>query len=293
MVVSKKLLVKIGVFLVFILVANGGCISSVVAYDFSCDNEVEYWGVVVTALPESLGPYVYDGLISSEIWHQDNLCVLYKQNATREKIIDGLNWLATIADENDIVLFSFDGHGSCIGGVYGIWAWDDSAISVEELNGFLDEISYGEMVLIFDCCFAGTFCQESFLGELDEVAIVGDFSVALSSSLTGENREVLMSTMPFGLGSHWIGRNWLTGEKVDLCFSSLLAEGLDKRVDYNNDGACAAEEVFRYARVRLLPRAVFTAFRVIMQVGCYLAYKHWYLPFPTMYDGFSGDIIVC
>jgi hypothetical protein len=149
------------------------------------------------------------------------------------------------------------------------------------------------MVLIFDCCFAGTFCQESFIGRFDEVGMVGDYSISLSSSLAGENREVLMSTMPFGLGSHWIGRNWLTGEKVDLCFSGLLAEGLDKKVDYNNDGACAAEEVFRYAWIRLLPRAMFTAFRVSMQLGCYLAYKHWYLPFPTMYDGYAGDIIVC
>ncbi len=284
---------KIFGFLVGILIVNGGFISSAITYDFSSDNEVEYWGVVVTALSESLGPYVYDGLIGSAVWDQNNLYMLYKQNATREKIIEGLEWLAAVADANDIVLFSFDGHGSCIGGVYGIWAWDSSAISVEELNGYLNEISYEGMVLIFDCCFAGTFCEDICSVEFEEISFVSDFSVYLSSSLQGENREILMSTMPYGLGSHWIGRNWLTGEKVDVCFSSLLAEGFDKRVDYNSDGDCAVSEVFRYAWMKLFPRAVFTAFRLIMQLGCFLAYQHWYLPFPTIYDGYAADIVVC
>ena len=284
---------KIFGFLVVMLILNGGFISSGLAIDFSYNNEVEYWGVVVTALSESLGPYVYGGLIGSAVWDQDNLCVLYNQNATREKIIAGLDWLAAVADDNDIVLFSFDGHGSCIGGVYGIWAWDDSAISVSELDGFLNEIRYGGMVLIFDCCFAGTFCEDICSVEFEEVSLVSDFSVYLPSLLQDENREILMSTMPYGLGSHWIGRSWLTGEKVDVCFSSMLAEGFKKRVDYNSDGECAVDEVFRYARMRLFPRAMFTAFRLIMQLGCYFAYRHWYLPFPTMYDGYASDIVLC
>jgi len=236
-------------------------------------NETEYWGVVVVALGETLEPHIYNGLLESNIWHKDNIILLWKQNATREGIIESLGWLKDNVDENDIVLFSFDGHGSYIDQKYGIYAYEGGEITVEELDYYFDQINVNNLCLIFDCCFAVTFVDDS-----------------INKNLKDNNRVILMSTMKYGLGSHWIDTNLFTGEKEDTCLSSKLAEAWTKKIDENNDGICSVEESFIYAKRGILPLSIMTASRLMMQIGCYLAYRHFYLPFPTIYDNNEGDI---
>ena len=57
--------------------------------------------------------------------------------------------------------------------------------------------------------------------------------------------------MKYGLDSHWINTNLITGEKNDICFSSKLAEEWTNIVDENNDNICSAEESFNYAKKKL------------------------------------------
>ena len=110
-------------------------------------NEIEFWGVVVVALEETIEPHIYNGLLESNNWHEENIILLWKQNATRNSIINSLVWLKDNADENDIVLFSFDGHGSYIDQKYGIYAYEGGEISIEELNNLLAVIKPKELKL--------------------------------------------------------------------------------------------------------------------------------------------------
>jgi hypothetical protein len=284
---------KIIVFCVIGICACGGFSSNAGSKPYKGDSEIEYWGVFVTALGESLTPYVYEGLIKSVNWDDEHIRVLYKHNATRDAIVEGLLWLIDKADADDVVVFSFDGHGSYINGDYGIWPWDGINIPVVELDWYLDNISSERLVCIFDCCFAGTFvdnsCSVKKLGQFSKL----DYSDVLTAYLQDDGRVILMSTMAYGLGSHWINTNPFTGESRDRCFSSMLAEAFADKVDYNSDGVCSAEEAFHYAKWKLMPLAMLTAMRVVFQLVLYVVYRHFYLPFPTMYDGFVGDLPVC
>ena len=128
------------------------------------------------------------------------------------------------------------------------------------------------------------------MDRLENMDVYKNYEDNVKESLTGNDRVILMSTMKYGLGSHWIDTNPITGEKNDICFSSKLAEAWTNIVDENNDNICSAEESFNYAKKKLFRYSLITAFRLLMQISCYLAYGHFYLPFPTIYDNYDGEI---
>ena len=127
-------------------------------------DETEYWGVVVVALDQSLEPYIYNSLLQKENWKNDHIKLLWKNNATTEKIFDSLDWLIENSDENDFVLFSVDAHGNYSNGDFGIWPFDGSEngmITVGELDNKFAEINAKGLCLIFDCCLAGNFVDNN------------------------------------------------------------------------------------------------------------------------------------
>ena len=254
------------------------------------NEDIEYWGVIAVALDETLAPHIYNGLSIAENWDENHIRVLWKENATREAIIESINWLSENVDENDIALFSFDGHGSYINKKYGIFPWDGGDITIEELDYIIDQISALGLVLIFDCCFSGTFITFDNMNRLENNDIYKKYEDSIKENLAGDNRVILMSTMKYGLGSHWIDINPFTGEKTDICFSSKLAEAWTNIIDENNDNICSAEESFNYAKKKLFRYSLITASRLLLQIGAYLAYGHFYLPFPTIYDSYEGEL---
>ena len=136
-------------------------------------NETEYWAVVIVAFNETppIYPYIYDALISSTTWDPAHIKLLYRENATRDAIIDSLDWLRTNADSNDYIFFADNSHGTVEGGYltgqYGIVPWDYNTtgiISITELDSKFDEIQAKGMCLIFDCCLAGNFIDSSRMG---------------------------------------------------------------------------------------------------------------------------------
>ena len=268
-------------------VAEAKHMNSLSYFEKTATNETEYWGVTVIALEETLAPHIYNGLTTAANWKEDHIRVLWKEHATREAIIESINWLSENVDDNDIALFSFDGHGSYIHGNYGIYPYSGGDITIEDLAFLIDQISASGLIILFDCCFSGTFIKREVTGR---DYIYTRFEKSIKGSLTGDNRVILMSTMPYGLGSHWIDVSLSTGEKTDTCFSSKLAEAWINQVDKNNDNICSVEESFHYAKQQLFRYSLLTASRLLMQIGCYFAYGHFYLPFPTIYDNFEGDL---
>ena len=112
---------------------------------------------------------------TADNWDTNHIRVLLKENATREAIIESINWLSENIDENDIALFSFDGHGSYINGKYGIYPWSGGDIIIEDLDYYIDQISTSSLILIFDCCFSGTFITDSNINRLENMDIYKNY----------------------------------------------------------------------------------------------------------------------
>jgi hypothetical protein len=280
----KKILVLlcIGIFI------GSGC--SVSAFN---NNDTEYWGVVIVALNESQQPYIYDALLQSSNWDSDHLKLLWKENATREAIFSSLEWLCDNADDGDIVLFSVDMHGTNSNGSYGIWPWDGyqrGMITVDELDVQFDNIKAKGFCLILDCCLAGNFVNPNG-NLLYKSAMKKDrFQKSVSAGLEGNNRVVIMGTMPNGLGAHWIDYDTNGEIKSDISPSSTLSKALSNKYDENQDGSTSAEECFRYLKKDYRKYALMAFLDIPLQIYMYLIYRYIIKPFPTLYDSYDGEL---
>jgi len=94
----------------------------------SSGNDEEYYAVIAACseyenpknnIPKVLPPIsekklsaFYNSLLESENWKEENIILLLNEDATKQKIIDALQEMAVTVDENDIFLFSWQGHGS-------------------------------------------------------------------------------------------------------------------------------------------------------------------------------------
>ena len=278
-----------------------GCIFStcipVIAENPSETNEKEYWGIVIVSLAETLQPYIYDGLIQSNNWDKDHLRLLWKEQATRKNILSGLDWLQNQSDENDIVFFSVDSHGVFMQNTYGIWPWDGNTqgmITIEEIDNKLDTIESDGMCLIFDCCLSGTFIQmENMIMQKKSILINSKQTIKsmIVQNVGDQNRVIIMSTQPNGLGIHWLDYNFKTGSyDIEISPSSTISECLKKGYDPNSDTITSAEEIFQYLKFNFRKYALRGFLSIPIQVFCYLSYGFFTIPFPTIYDSYMDQL---
>ncbi|RLF60017.1 MAG: hypothetical protein DRN27_00715 [Thermoplasmata archaeon] len=196
---------------------------------------------------DSYHRYIYDSLLQSENWHEENIILLTDKNATRENVLFYLSYFAEIVSENDIFLFSWHSHGSQVEDTDGDEAKYDPSdifdevilpydvevlngklqnyISDDELNIYLDAFSVEAMVINVEACFSGGLVDEDTVSTLD---------------INKQGRIILMSTSPNHLG--WIhpvdAYGWMSS--LGLMLQSPIA-------DRNNDGWISVEEAFKLA----------------------------------------------
>ena len=254
-------------------------------------DETEYWGVVVVALDQSMEPYIYNSLLQKENWKNDHIKLLWKNNATTEKIFDSLDWLIENSDENDFVLFSVDAHGTYSNGDFGIWPFDGSEngmITVGELDNKFDEINAKGLCLIFDCCLAGNFVDNNnFFLSISNKNI---FRKTVIEGIEDNNRVIIMGTMPNGLGCHWVDYD-INGNIIDeVSPTTVIADVILNGNDKNNDGFTSAEEIYVYLKENYRKYALKGFLLIIVQITMYLSYGFFVIPFPTIYDSYSGEL---
>jgi len=262
------------------------------------NDETEFWGVVVVALNTSQQPYIYDSLLQSNNWKSDHLKLLWMENATKREILNSIDWLIENADNDDIVLFSVDCHGTYQKGEYGIWPWDgytNGMITVAELDAKFDQINSKGLCLIFDCCLSGSFV-DTFLeykggknfGKFRSPRLI--FSESIVEGIEGDNRVIIMGTMPNGLGSHWIDYDWSGEIKSEVSPSSILSEAFIEKYDINGDGYTSAEEGFLYLEKNFRKWAILGFLLLPLQIYMYLTTGFFIKPFPTINDSFDGEL---
>jgi len=257
--------------------------------------ETEYWGVIVgiadydgreNDLPVSNAHMrlIYDVLVSKNNWDEDHVKLLLNDEAKKQDILDALDWLIANADENDRVLFSYQGHGSSIdddngdeadGKDEGIVAWEgiEGIIIDDVLDEKFDNIKAEGMMLIFHSCLSGGLingsaqiesepCNNYQIGfeQINQAATKSDldvYSTDIENELQAQKRYIERFTEEFTTDIEGNGRVILMSsmdQGIALAFPSLtrhVAYGLDGSADENNDDSISAEEASIYAKIAL------------------------------------------
>lgn len=287
------------------------------------NKETEYWAVIVGyleykegyELPIHYNPayYMYDALCNSSGWKKENIQLLLDENGTKDNILGldqktGIGWLRENADEDDVILFYFAGHGSQVedldndeadgkdeiiapydikkeGGIL------DGLIGSELVNYItddmideeLDKINCKGMCLIFDSCYCG-----GLVGGKNDVD-TGANRVIMTASNTEEGLPIIVNN----------------GD----CFSARVALSLnEKSTDENNDGKISAEEAFKCGKKAWLKTVTpwmsllfyhmylkglisqpLTLLFLYFMAGCKLP-KPW--SFPKLYDGYENEELI-
>jgi hypothetical protein len=252
------------------------------------DNSTEYWALLITNLiiydNDVVVPgfkNLYDILLDSPWWSADHIKVLQEENATKRNIIQGLRWLDSMDDSDDISLVYINTHG---GHLYkDLFPYDEedgfdevlttywsddfplTMIRDDELNYYLSRLDSKGVSLILDTCHAGGFNDPPFQNIKDSSPETDStehkqnswlhWSEGFADELRGQNRVVVMASREDEL-SYFGG------------LTPAFTDGLRGFADKNMDGMVSAEETFFYA------------------------YPRCYQQHPTLFDTFDGELIL-
>jgi hypothetical protein len=170
-------------------------------------------------------------------WRSDHILLLGNRQATRSRIVQGLQWLASKSDSGSTAVFHYSGHerpysndvdGDGEARDVALWAADNKLLVDGDLGRLLDDVRASKMWLNFAVCRAGGFNDA---GTIKPGRIVTYSSP--ETELSYEDPEVSHSV--FGYFS--------------------IVEGMRSRqADTNGDGVTTVQEAFAYARPRVIER---------------------------------------
>ncbi len=150
------------IFLVSILI-----IPSISSVAVNAVDAVEYHAVLIgiNAYTGSYLPYSVreiqnfkSTLLKCGNWVEPNIKVLLDGNATKRNIESAIEWLAEEADDNDVSLFYFAGHGGRDHEGEFIMSYDKE-LHDTEFAEYLNDI-HGVVIVVIDACNSGGFIEE-------------------------------------------------------------------------------------------------------------------------------------
>ena len=172
------------------------------------NNNNYHWALLIDSKGD-LFPTMKDVLCLNG-WQSDHIKTLEGEEATKDNVYNSFQWLDSMEDSEDTVLFYFHGHGGD-----GKFALYDGFMSYGELDEKLDELESESIAVIIDSCHSGSAIE--YLSQNGRVIITS----AKASETSGSFR-----------------------------LTDSLFEGLEELADYlfrgNNDGFVSAEEAFCY-----------------------------------------------
>ena len=219
---------------------------------------------------------LYDSLIESDNWEEENIILLLNKNASRKNILSALDNMSKIVDSNDVFLFSWQGHGSEVfeSTSYGPIDEEDGKdeiicpydcyrheggyllnyITDDELEACFDKINSSGMCLIFECCLSGGLVNSSrsedihlFSNDFREKLNNPDIGV---SNINKNNRIIIMSTLPGYLGK----ASFINGFPLTNALSKAFKK---ETTDKDKNGFISVEEAFNWAKPRALSQSSF------------------------------------
>lgn len=142
-------------------------------------------------------------LLNGGNWEEEHIKLLTDDAATKENIQQNIAWLAESADENDVSLFYFIGHGG--GGPNGsdhFISAADSIIYDENLSLYFENIT-GSLIVILDSCNSGGLINELWEpGRVIMTACAADESTYQANELKAP-----VFSYFFNISLSWITKN--------------------------------------------------------------------------------------
>ncbi|MCI0701755.1 MAG: caspase family protein, partial [Planctomycetia bacterium] len=181
---------------------------------------------------------------SAPVFNTIEVKVLTDKAATKQGILDELDWLKSKMTPQDVGIVSFSGHGARdpFGAFYLVpYGWNDNDIEGTGLRGevFKERLENmpGRLVAILDACHSGTVAEKNRpIAQADN----------LVRDLTAEDAGVIV--MCASLGREYSFENNAT--KAGF-FTFSLVEGMSGHGDVDEDGTVYINELDMYASVRV------------------------------------------
>ena len=291
------------------------------------EEDPDRWAVIIGITNYSNGSYLVgcadnakklrDVLIDkNEKWNENNIRLLLDGSATRQGILDSLDWLTDNADDGDKILFYFDGHGSHFNDTDGdepdgmdeaIIPYDFeykefpyggiNYITDDELDEKFDNISKKDvegMFLIFSCCISGglvdwranrTLFKSPYSTEMMDTLETPDKYIGeLSKDVNDDNRVILTSTTPQAVGL--IVPALFLSKKFYISFGEGICKAIER-------GKTSAEDISHFAKRWWLskPRVyLWTILVNAMFISIFFKiYKVILFPMPMIKDDYPSE----
>lgn len=178
---------------------------------------------------------LYELLEDQPNWKEENMKIFLNEEVTIENLTAGIQWLAEVSDENDVILFYYSGHGiqyknnfyhSSISTYYLQKDADEgNRFNDTEMEAEFSKVKSNHMIIFFDCCWSA---------RLTEIMRPGRVIICAGGKF-------------FSCVADW-EENLENGFLTDYACRGLQGVA-DKKG--NNDGVVSAEEMFYYARKRV------------------------------------------
>lgn len=94
---------------------------------------------------------IRDKLVNSYGWSNANIHFVTDAAVTPARIVQEVQWLASVADPSSQTVFAFSGHGSA----HTIWAYPMNGVSDDTLAPEFKKFKSSENIIIMDSCFSG------------------------------------------------------------------------------------------------------------------------------------------
>jgi hypothetical protein len=252
--------------------------SSACSFQSSGDGIVTSWAILIGV---GFNPHQYlyvrrdirdlSHVLIRHGWKENNIQVLVEEQATREAILSSFEWLnQSGVDEDDIVFFYSGTHGYHLedqppfdepDGLDEFimpfdcdWETNDNCITDDELGQLFDQVHSENLAIFIESCYSGGMIDgECDLGKSGRVVVTASEEDELSC--------------PLVLRFHWL-----------FCFYCMM--GMKGRADYNEDTWVSVEEIWRYAKPRVMIRStIFNLFTL----------HSFYTQHPLIYDGWPSE----
>ncbi|MCC6725331.1 MAG: caspase family protein [Saprospiraceae bacterium] len=178
----------------------------------------------------------------------DQLQILVDDNATRDNLLDALRTTFSQADENDVVLFYFSGHG--IEGAFVPVDFDGYNFRLEhsEIRKILESSHARQKLVLGDACHSGTLISGQFVPDIlaAKDATVGDMLNKYYKAF--DNCEKGTALFMSSKGAEVSLED--TGLRSGI-FSHFLIKGLKGEADKDKDKIVDISELFTYVKSKV------------------------------------------
>lgn len=216
---------------------------------------------------------IYKILVGKYNFPPKHILFFTNETATSKNILESLNWLANHTSENSTVVFQFNGHGGSSTIERALQESNiclyDGELWASEIKPCIDKIQHKKMLLVFDCCVAGSFSG-------DDQGILG-MDVPYFTSLSDPGRIVLTGSTSATVSFSNAETGWGILSRLFWKEGIYNEKGESNPIHSDKNGKSSVEEAWWYAKTTYVDQNdLTTAYDLI---SC-----------PTMNDQYDGEM---